>query len=69
MKGKQIWKENKIDQKRTQKRTEGTEKKQFFRKGKKEKMSDVYIAFVYTINKIWVGENTSRGSCLTGKIR
>ena len=41
MKGKQIWKENKIDQKRTQKRTEGTEKKQFFRKGKKEKMSDI----------------------------
>ena len=29
IKGKQIWTENKIQQKRTQKRTEGTEKKVF----------------------------------------
>ena len=30
MKGKQIQKENKIEQKKTQKRTEGTEKKNSF---------------------------------------
>ena len=45
MKGKQTRKENKIEQKRTQKRTEGTEKKVFFKfqgeekrkKGRKKK--------------------------------
>ena len=31
MKGKHNWKENNIEQKRKQKKTEGTEKKQFFK--------------------------------------
>ena len=66
IKGKQIWKENKIEQKRTKKRTKETEKKkQFFKfqgEEKQERKNEWRIAVVCTINKICAGENTSRNT-------
>ena len=69
MKGKHNWKENNIEQKRKQKRTEGTEKKQFFKfqaqwtkteKRDEKKWVTTDIASVCTFSKIYTGENTSR---------
>ena len=54
-------KESKIEQKRTQKRTEGTAKNSFFSNSRvKKNRKKERKKKVCTINKICAGENTSR---------